>query len=173
MYLCGLGVVTGTLGSGASNATLGTGGRDWNAGGRGGKSGGHCGGISAGISVGRILGMIALGSNREGCGMIGGGTCWLVCGGLEGVRLLSLVVSDVVMEKMSESWRSARICSLPNVWKGAAGAGLRRASARIRAASEALSAEELLGMSMSCGKNSTVREIRSALVCVMYTVWHR
>ena len=73
----------------------------------------------------------------------------------------------------SESCWSARIWAFPSVLKGNAGAGLSSASTNILAALVALLASEVAGILMSCRKNSTVRAIRSALVFVTYTVWHR
>ena len=78
--------------------------------------------------------------------------------------------SIIVQVKSSESCCSARIWASPNVLKGDAGAGLCSALANILAALVALSADEVAGMLMSCGKNSTVRSIRSSLVFVTYTV---
>ena len=68
--------------------------------------------------------------------------------------------------KISDSFRSACIWSLPSDGNGNAGDRCRSASVRNLAASAALLADDLLGMHMSCGKNSTVRAIRSALVFV-------
>ena len=124
---------------------------------------GSCG-VSSGIIVGCILGMIALGSNREGCGTTGVGE--LFPPGMVVAPLSGVGGRAVATEKISASCCIARICSLPRVSKGEAGAGLRRASASILAASAALSDDELCGMDISCGKNSTVRAIRSALVLV-------
>ena len=78
--------------------------------------------------------------------------------------------SGIVHAKSSESCCSARICASPNVLKGNAIAGSRNASASILAALVALSADEVAGMSMSYGKNSTMWAVRSALVFVTYTV---
>ena len=72
--------------------------------------------------------------------------------------------------KRSDNWRRARICSLPIVLNGDAGAGLCSASVSILAASVALSADDVVGMAKSCGKNSTVRATRSIRVFVTYTV---
>ena len=111
----------------------------------------------------------------------GGGTERSILGDATGVGCRTVVVAMVVdgvcsgraHENSSESWRRARIWAFPNVLKGDAGVGLSSASANILAALVALSADDVVGMSMSCGKNSTVRAIRSALVFVTYTVWHR
>ena len=81
--------------------------------------------------------------------------------------------AGMVHWKSSASLLTARICSVPSVMNGEAGIGLRRASASMRAAVIALSVDDVAGIIMSCGKNSTVRAIRSALVFVMYTVWQR
>ena len=123
------------------------------------------------INVGCTLGMVALGSNREGCGIIGN-CCWRQVAGVG--RMVASVrcgVSVVVAtEKSLERRRMAFSWSSPSVSNGDAGAGSRSASTSILAASAALLDAELLGILMSCGKNSTVRAIRSALVFVMYTV---
>ena len=59
---------------------------------------------------------------------------------------------------------SADSCASPMLANGAAGAGLSRAFVRASAALMALSEEERDGIGASCGKNSTVRMIRSARV---------
>ena len=97
-------------------------------------------GGSFGILVGCILGMVAFGSNREECGATL--DVVMLCDG----GIMS-AVGAVVMENMSDSWRTARIWASPSVLNGEAGAGCSRASASIRAASAALSAEEDVGMS--------------------------
>ena len=74
--------------------------------------------------------------------------------------------------KIFASLRSAHICSFPRDENGDAGAGFMSALVSNRAASAALLADELRGISMSCGKDSTVRAIRSDLVLVTYIVWH-
>ena len=51
--------------------------------------------------------------------------------------------------------------------KGEPGAGLSRVSASICSVLVALSMDDVVGMEMSCGKNSTVRTIRSARVFIM------
>ena len=68
--------------------------------------------------------------------------------------------------KISASLWSVRICSSPRDGNGDAGDGFMSVLVSNRAASAALSADESLGISMSCGKKSTVRAIRSALVFV-------
>ena len=68
--------------------------------------------------------------------------------------------------KISDSLRSVRICSFPRDRNEDAGTGFKYASVSNCAASAVVSADELLGMSISCGKSSTVRAIRSALVFV-------
>ena len=78
--------------------------------------------------------------------------------------------SVIVQVKSSESCCSACIWASPNVLNGDTGAGLRSALANMLAALAALSVDEVAGMSMSCGKKSTVRAIHSALVFVTYTV---
>ena len=80
--------------------------------------------------------------------------------------------SRMVALNRSDSWRMARICSLPNERKGDAGAGCSSASASILTTSAALSVDEVVGMLMSCRKNSMVRTMRSARVFVAYILWH-
>ena len=80
------------------------------------------------------------------------------------------VLAGAAVLKISVSLRSARIFSLPKDRKGEAGAGFMSVSVSILAASVALSPDELCGISMSCGTNSTVRAIISTLVLVMYIV---
>ena len=97
-------------------------------------------GGSFGIRVGCTLGMVAFGSNREECGATL--DVAVLCDGA-----VDSAVGAVVLENMSDSWRTARIWASPSVLNGEAGAGCKRASASIRAASAALSAEEVAGMS--------------------------
>ena len=154
MRICGMIGATGLVRTGRGGSGVGCGG-----GGRLTGTLGSCGGII----VGCTLGMVALGSNRAECGTPCDGGWLSLCG------LVSSTGSAAV-EKMSASCRTARIWSSPRVLKGDAGAGLRSASASILAASAALSADDVWGMSSSWGKNSTVRATRSARVCVMYVV---
>ena len=72
----------------------------------------------------------------------------------------------------SASLLITRICSVPNERNDDCGAEFLRDSANIRAAVVALSVADVSGMFMSCRKNSTVCAICSALVLVMYIVWH-
>ena len=66
----------------------------------------------------------------------------------------------------------ACIFSLPNERKGDVGVECNSASASILAASAEMFVDEVVGMLMSCGKNSTVRAMRSACVFVAYVLWH-
>ena len=75
-----------------------------------------------------------------------------------------------VAEKIFDNCWRARVWESPKVAKGDAGAGCNNASVSIRAASFALSADDVFGMFRSWGKNSTVRATRSFLVFVTYTV---
>ena len=77
---------------------------------------------------------------------------------------------STAMENILDNAVIARSWSSPTVAKGAAGAGLERASARARAALVAASIEEVLGTGQSCGKNSTVLATRSARVFGIYTL---
>ena len=137
-----------------------------------GRDGGICTGTlgDGGIIIG------TLGDGTFGCrictlgdGARMGGDCDLCIGAVSGVDGFG---SGMVVLNRSDSWRMARICLLPNERKGDAGAGCRSASASILAASAALSVDEVVGILMACGKNSTVRAMRSARVFVAYTVWH-
>ena len=107
-------------------------------------------GFNAGASTlgggAHIVGGAALSS-----GVIGGNSGW---------------AAGMVALKRSASWWIVRICAFPNERKGDAGAGLSSASASILAASAALSAEEVVGMMVLCGKKSTVRKMRSDLVFI-------
>ena len=76
---------------------------------------------------------------------------------------------DMLARKILAREESAASCASPMVANGAAGDGLRRACVRASAALRALSAEERDGIGASCGKNSTVRMIRSARVDGTYT----
>ena len=117
-----------------------------------------------------------------GCGVSqGGGTERGTLGNATGVGGRTVVdaivvvgeCSGIVHVNISESCWRGRIWAFPNVLKGDAGAGLSSASDNILAALIALLADKVAGMSMSCGKNPTVPAMRSALVFVTYTVWHR
>ena len=66
--------------------------------------------------------------------------------------------------KIVASWRMARSWSWPSVAKGAAGENLNRASIKLRAASWALSTEDVWGMAQLWVKKSTVLAMRSAAV---------
>ena len=89
----------------------------------------------------------------------------------DGAGLRSFDISaDAAALKISVSLRSARSCSFPRDRKGEAGARFISASVSILDASVVLLPEDLCGISMPCEKNSTVREILSALIFVMYTV---
>ena len=68
----------------------------------------------------------------------------------------------MVHSKSLSSWDSASIFSVSRVMKGEAGTGLSRVSASTRAALVALSKDDVVGIEISCGKNSTVRSICSA-----------
>ena len=76
------------------------------------------------------------------------------------------VLAGAAALKIFDSLLSTRIWLFPRDGNGDAGAGFKSASVSNRAALAAFSADELLGMSMSCGKKSTVRAICSALVFV-------
>ena len=69
--------------------------------------------------------------------------------------------------KRSESCWRARICSLPKVMNGDAGAGLSKAEVSSLAASAALSLDDVAGIFISWGKKVTVRAMRCARVLVM------
>ena len=83
------------------------------------------------------------------------------CAGRIGTALCSLFVCLV---KIFESSRSASICSVPIFAKGVAGDGCISASLSAAAAADALSADENFGIGHKCGKNSTVLQMRLALV---------
>ena len=70
----------------------------------------------------------------------------------------------MLARKNSAREESAASCASPMVANGAAGDGLSRACVRASAALMALSKEERDFIGASCGKNSTVRMIRSARV---------
>ena len=70
----------------------------------------------------------------------------------------------MLARKISARDENAASCASPMVANGAAGDGLSRACVRASAALMALSEEERDGIGASCGKNSTVRMIRSARV---------
>ena len=97
--------------------------------------------------------------NKRGAGARGAGT---EPGGVG--------AAAAVAEKMFDSCWRARVWESPKVAKGDAGAGCNNASVSIRAALFALSADDVVGMVRSWGKNSTVRATRSVLVFVTYTV---
>ena len=73
------------------------------------------------------------------------------------------------MLKIFASCFIASNCSSPNFKNGAAGAGFCSACVNSVAAIVAASAEESLGISKLCGKNSTVRTIRVPRVRGMKT----
>ena len=75
--------------------------------------------------------------------------------------------------KISANCLSARTWASPMGANGVLGCGFRRAAVRSLAASVAASADEVVGMAKSLGKNSTVREMRSLRVEGTYTLWHR
>ena len=75
-----------------------------------------------------------------------------------------------VVKKISDSCWRACVWVLPKGANGDAGAGWSNASVSMRAASFALSADDVVGMVRSWGKNSTVRAMRSFLVFVTYMV---
>ena len=76
------------------------------------------------ISVGCTLGMVALGSNREGCGTIVD-CCWRRVAGVGRVLVVVRCGVSVLVatEKILERRRMALICSSPRVLNGEAGAG--------------------------------------------------
>ena len=73
----------------------------------------------------------------------------------------------IIALKRSASCRRARICSLPKVMKGDAGAGWSKAKVSSLAASAALSRDDVAGIFILWGKKGTVRAIRSARVLVI------
>ena len=64
---------------------------------------------------------------------------------------------------------STCICWEPISADGVAGAGCWRALVKAAAASRAAAMEDVLGIGLLCGKNSTVSATRSAAVLVTYT----
>ena len=131
------------------------------------------GGLSVGgrVTLGAGGGMFTLG-DAGGTATLGdaGGIVMSRDGG--GIVLTSgrggtLVGSEgLAMELSKILARSTMACcwASPNWEKGAAGAGLMRASVRARAAMMASSTEDVLGTGQWCGNNCTVLAVRSALV---------
>ena len=74
------------------------------------------------------------------------------------------VIGEVASSNIEASCLMAAICSVPNAGKGEAGEGWRSAAVSSRAASVAVSADEVAGIMALWGKNSTDREIRSERV---------
>ena len=72
----------------------------------------------------------------------------------------------VEVRKMVASCCSAASRSSPSLAKGAAGAGLRRASIKSRADLAIVLVEDRRGIGQCSGKNSTVPQVRSAAVLV-------
>ena len=79
---------------------------------------------------------------------------------------------SVTFEKMRESVCMAANCSSSSVANGV-GVRCKRASANAQVAVVAALVEMLAGMGQSCGKKSTVLEMRYERVCGMYTWWHQ
>ena len=123
----------------------------------------------------------AVWSGAEGCSVCGGqistlgasvgvgGSCVRRMGSFIGA-VTSL--AGIETANRSGNWWSARICSLPIVLNGDAGTGFIIASTSILDASAELLPDNMVGMEMSCGKNSTVHTICSLRVFVIYAVWH-
>jgi hypothetical protein len=78
-------------------------------------------------------------------------------------------VVETELAKMLASCSSAYCCRSPKAANGAAGAGFCRAWMRLLAAFVAASAEEVRGMLLVAGKNSTISEMPSAAVEVTNT----
>ena len=121
------------------------------------------------------LGTYAVVCILRGCDVVctlGGARIWMrgsTLGDGTGSRSLGVSAGAAVL-KISASLWSARICLLPRYGRGEASTGFISASVSNLAASVDLSPEELCGILMLCGKNSTVRAIFSDLVFVMYIV---
>ena len=120
--------------------------------------------VGSGARVGRVLRSGTLG----GIGGVGG-SCVRQTDGSEVAGASS---SGMVALKRADNYRKTRIWSSPRARKGNTCAGLRNASVSILAASAALSIDDAVGISISWGKNSTVRAIYSDLVFVTYTIWY-
>ena len=74
-------------------------------------------------------------------------------------------VAAVAEKILNSCWRAC-VWESPKVANGDAGAGCNNALVSIRAASFALSADDVVGIVRLWGKNSTVRATRSFLVFV-------
>ena len=90
-----------------------------------------------------------------GIGAAVGATAWVWVGCWGGV---------LAWAKMSANCLSAFTWASPMVVNGVLGCGFCRAAVRSRAASVTASAEEVVGIEKSFGKNSTVRAMRSPRV---------
>ena len=76
-------------------------------------------------------------------------------------------VGEVATSKILARCFIAAICSVPRAGNGDAGDGLSSAAVSSRAASVAASADDVAGIGVLWGKNSTEREILSARVLGM------
>ena len=86
-------------------------------------------------------------------------------GGLAAVGKIDEIGEGVVATlKIAARYLIADICSVPIVGNGDAGDGCSSAAVSSRAASVAASVDEVAGMGVLWGKNSTEREILSARV---------
>ena len=113
---------------------------------------------------------VSIGTLRDGAGQ----SVWSAPAGAScGVFGVTAVGGfSVTFEKMRKSVCMAENFSLPSVVNGV-GVVCKRALANARAAVVAALVELPAGMGQSCGKNSTVLEMRSERVCEMYTRWRR
>ena len=76
-------------------------------------------------------------------------------------------VGEVATSNIMAKCLIAAIYSVPNTGNGEAGDGFSSAAVSLRAASVAALADEVAGITASCGKNSTEREMRSERVLGM------
>jgi hypothetical protein len=90
--------------------------------------------------------------------------------GTLGGGAVGAVSGVAVTEKMSDNCLMAAICLSAIAASGDAGDGFLMAQHSSMAALMAASADESCGILPKCGKNSTVRAMRSALVFVAYTL---
>ena len=87
--------------------------------------------------------------------------------GEAGGRDVGAGVGEAAASKIVANCFIAAICSVPNAGNGEAGDGLSSAAVSSRAASVAASADEVAGITVLWGGNSTEREMRSERVLGM------